>query len=57
MVKTGNKETSYDYKAHINVDEDRFVKSVKVMAGNVYDSQALKEILALLLIVAHKISC
>lgn len=47
-VKTGtkgNKESTYGYKAHANVDEDGFVKSVKVTAGNVHDSQVLEEIL------------
>jgi len=47
-VKTGTKgrsESTYGFKAHTNVDEDGFVKKVKVTAGNVHDSQVLDEIL------------
>jgi len=47
-IKTGTKgrkESTYGFKAHANVDEDGFVKVVKVTAGNVHDSQVLDEIL------------
>lgn len=47
-VKTGTKgrrESTYGFKAHTNVDEDGFVKKVKVTAGNVHDSQELENIL------------
>ena len=47
-VKTGTKgriESTYGFKAHANVDEEGFVKVVKVTAGNVHDSQELSELL------------
>jgi IS5 family transposase len=47
-VKTGTKgrvESTYGFKAHTNVDEDGFVKVVKVTAGNVHDSQKLEDLL------------
>jgi IS5 family transposase len=47
-VKTGTKgntESTYGFKAHANVDEDGFVKAVKVTSGNVHDSQRLEELL------------
>jgi IS5 family transposase len=47
-VKTGTKgrcESTYGFKAHTNVDEDGFVKKVKVTAGHVHDSQELESIL------------
>jgi IS5 family transposase len=47
-VKTGTKgktEFTYGFKAHINVDEDGFVKKVKTTAGNVHESQVMEEIL------------
>lgn len=47
-VKTGTKgrkESTFGFKAHTNVDEDGFVKKVKVTAGNVHDSQVLDDIL------------
>lgn len=47
-VKTGTKgrkESTYGFKAHTNVDEDGFIKTVKVTAGNIHDSQVLEEIL------------
>lgn len=47
-VKTGakgKKESTYGYKAHANVDEDGFVKKVKVTAGNVHDSMMIDDLL------------
>jgi IS5 family transposase len=47
-VKKGTKgrtESTYGFKVHANVDEDGFVKVVKVTAGNIHDSQLLEELL------------
>jgi IS5 family transposase len=41
----GKKEFTYGFKAHTNVDEDGFVKSVETTAGNVHDSQVFESIL------------
>jgi IS5 family transposase len=48
-VKTGTKgriESTYGFKGHTNVDEDGFIKTVEVTAGNVHDSQVVEEILS-----------
>jgi transposase, IS5 family len=47
-VKTGTKgrqEFTYGFKAHVNVDEDGFVKSLETTAGNIHDSQKLEDVL------------
>jgi transposase, IS5 family len=48
-VKTrsdGKITTTYGFKAHINVDEDGFVKAMQMTAGNVHDSQVFTELLS-----------
>jgi transposase, IS5 family len=48
-VKTasnGKQKTTYGYKAHINVDEDGFVKAMELTAGNVHDSQIFTPLLS-----------
>ncbi len=42
----GKLTTTYGYKAHVNVDEDGFVKAVEMTAGNVHDSQVFTELLS-----------
>jgi IS5 family transposase len=42
----GKTKTTYGYKAHINVDEDDFIKSIGFTAGNVHDSQCFTELLS-----------
>jgi len=47
-VKTaanGKKISTYGYKAHVNVDEDGFIKSTDFTAGNVHDSQVFTHLL------------
>lgn len=47
-VKTasdGKKKTTYGYKAHVNVDEDGFIKSTDYTAGNVHDSNCFTDLL------------
>lgn len=47
-VKTasdGKQKTTYGFKAHINVDEDGFIKAAKMTAGNVHDSQVFESLL------------
>ena len=41
----GKRKTPYGYKAHINVEEDGFIKTYEVTAGNVHDSQLFEELL------------
>ena len=41
----GKRKSTYGYKAHINVDEDGFVKSTDFTAGNVHDSNCFTELL------------
>ena len=46
-VKTasdGKKKTTYGYKAHINTDEDGFIKSYQLTAGNVHDSNIFESL-------------
>lgn len=48
-VKTasdGKRKTTYGFKAHVNVDEDGFVKAMEFTAGNVHDSQVFTELLS-----------
>ena len=41
----GKRKSTYGYKAHMNVDEDGFVKAVGFTAGNVHDSQCFTDLL------------
>ena len=41
----GKRKTTYGFKVHTNVDEDGFVKTVHVTAGNVHDSTQFKGLL------------
>ena len=41
----GKRKTTYGYKAHINVEEDGFVKSYQFTAGNIHDSQVFESLL------------
>ena len=41
----GKRKSTYGYKAHINVDEDGFVKSTDFTAGNIHDSNCFTELL------------
>ncbi len=41
----GKRKSPYGYKAHMNVDEDGFIKAVGFTAGNVHDSQCFTELL------------
>jgi len=48
-VKTGSdgkKKITYGFKAHINVDEDGFIKSTDFTAGNVHDSRCFTDLLS-----------
>ena len=42
----GKKKSTYDFKAHINVDVDGFIKSTDVTAGNVHDSRCFTDLLS-----------
>lgn len=42
----GKVKTTYGFKAHVNVDEDGFVKAIKVTTGSVHDSQVFEELLS-----------
>lgn len=42
----GKRKTTYGYKAHINVDEDDFIKVTGFTAGNVHDSQCFTDLLS-----------
>lgn len=42
----GKVTTTYGFKAHVNVDEDGFVKTMEMTAGNVHDSQVFTELLS-----------
>ena len=41
----GKRKTTYGFKAHINVEEDGFIKRYEVTAGNVHDSQVFESLL------------
>jgi IS5 family transposase len=41
----GKQKTTYGYKAHMNVEEDGFIKTYAVTAGNVHDSRVFEELL------------
>ena len=42
----GKRKSTYGYKAHINVDEDGFIKSTDYTAGNVHDSNGFTNLLS-----------
>ncbi len=47
-VKTasdGKRKTTYGFKAHMNVDEDGFIKGHQMSAGNLHDSQVFESLL------------
>lgn len=47
-VKTasnGKQKTTYGFKTHMNVDEDGFIKSQQLTAGNTHDSQVFEVLL------------
>lgn len=41
----GKRKTTYGFKAHINVEEDGFIKRYDVTAGNIHDSQVFESLL------------
>lgn len=45
-ASNGRQKTTYGYKAHVNVDEDGFVKAMEFTAGNVHDSQVFTPLLS-----------
>lgn len=45
VASDGKLKTTYGYKAHVNVDEDGFVKAMEMTAGNVHDSQVFTTLL------------
>lgn len=42
----GKRKTTYGFKAHINVDEDGFIKATAFTAGNIHDSNHFTELLS-----------
>lgn len=47
-VKTssdGKQKTTYGFKAHVNVEEDGFINTLHISAGNVHDSQHFEALL------------
>ena len=40
----GKRKTTYGFKAHINVEEDGFIKTYDYSAGNVHDSQVFESL-------------
>jgi hypothetical protein len=42
----GKRKTTVGFKAHINVDEDGFIKAIAFTAGNVHDSNHFTELLS-----------
>jgi len=45
VAATGKKTTTYGYKAHVNSDEDGFIKAVDYTAANQHDSHSLTKVL------------
>jgi Transposase DDE domain len=45
VAANGKKTSTYGYKAHVNVDEDGFIKAVDYTPGNEHDSHSLKKLL------------
>lgn len=46
MDSNGKLKSPYGYKAHVNVDEDGFIKSSDYTAGNVHDSNCFTRLLS-----------
>jgi transposase, IS5 family len=46
VAANGKKTSTYGYKAHVNVDEDGFIKAVDYTPGNEHDSKSLEKLLA-----------
>jgi IS5 family transposase len=42
----GKRKSTYDFKAHANVDEDGFIKATAFTAGNVHDSNHFTDLLS-----------
>ena len=42
----GKRKSTYGYKAHINIDEDSFIKNVDFTAGNIHDSKCFTSLLS-----------
>ncbi|MCK5662027.1 MAG: IS5 family transposase [Thiotrichaceae bacterium] len=47
VAANGKKTATYGYKAHINTDEDGFIKTVDYTAGNEHDSLSMEKLLTL----------
>jgi IS5 family transposase len=45
IAANGKKTSTYGYKAHINTDEDGFIKTVDYTAGNEHDSLSMEKLL------------
>jgi IS5 family transposase len=45
VAANGKKTSTYGYKAHVNVDEDGFIKAVEYTPGNEHDAHSLKKLL------------
>ena len=45
VAANGKKTSAYGYKAHVNVDEDGFIKAVDYTPGNEHDSKSLEKLL------------
>jgi IS5 family transposase len=45
VAANGKTASTYGYKAHVNVDEDGFIKAVGYTPGNEHDSHSLKKLL------------
>jgi len=42
----GKRKSTYGFKAHANIDEDGFIKSIDYTAGNLHDSNCFTELLS-----------
>ena len=45
IAANGKKTSTYGYKAHINTDEDGFIKTLDYTAGNDHDSLSMERLL------------
>jgi transposase, IS5 family len=45
VAANGKRTSTYGYKAHVNVDEDGFIKAIAYTPGNEHDSHALEKLL------------
>lgn len=45
VAANGKKTSTYGYKAHINTDEDGFIKTIDYTAGNKHDSLSMEKLL------------